>query len=744
MVIALQSVGLKRSFLFLSCNDGTMITASEAMETPVKAIASGPSNSMIGAAFLNRAIEANTSHSGLTTKNNEQDSLIVIDIGGSTTDAGVLLRNGFPRQASAYSSIGKVQVNFPKPDVESIGLGGGSIVRYRGEFGNRYAYSVGPDSVGLGLVTEALCFGGKVLTATDIVIAAGDVPNFGTTPVQLEESLVASAKRIINQQLEELIDSSKTKAEPLPVALVGGGAILLQSSLKGTTTIMETPHASVANAVGAAVAQLSITIDRVCPAGNDTAIMEQAVEEAKEECVSKGAERQSIEIIAKDLLRMPYMSNRVRVVVQVTGKFRPDGDGPPVDGYQTLLETKFRSSNSQEPRFENLEHKSLLNPIPLPTTSTFEYKNHRPSIINREWFLTEADLEWLSLGCYILGCGGGGNPNYKFLQARGLLRQGHKIRIIDIKDLPTSAILIPVGQMGTPMVELDRPGGNLIRDAVQNMLDYMHLPSLTALVCEEVGGKNGVGNLILGCSSAFDVPMVDGDLMGRAYPTFDMISLHAAGIDDPNDLLPVSLASGDGTNIIMRTAKTIPMIDKVLRGACVEMGCAAGFAQKPMSTEEMSRAGILRSHSLAWRLGRAVKMHETEPSVEGIDRALIDEFGGDGTAAKIFEGKIIGVSNRVFKGHSHGVVTIEGWAPVPQSSSPEIAQASNLAAPLPLVVTFQNENLIAQLKPGDGPPKVSKQARCQCISTFPRLHNLPSSSKDFGYFSIDKIVTPPS
>lgn len=72
--------------------------------------ASGPTNSMRGAAFL----------SGV------QDD-IVIDIGGTTTDVGVL-KGGFPRQASARVKIGGVNTNFQMPDVLSVGLGGGSVI----------------------------------------------------------------------------------------------------------------------------------------------------------------------------------------------------------------------------------------------------------------------------------------------------------------------------------------------------------------------------------------------------------------------------------------------------------------------------------------------------------------------------------------------------------------------------------------------------------------------------------------
>ena len=78
---------------------------------PVLTFASGPTNSMRGAAFLTGCKEA-----------------IVVDIGGTTTDVGAL-HMGFPRQAATIVDVGGVRTNFRMPDVFSIGLGGGSLVK---------------------------------------------------------------------------------------------------------------------------------------------------------------------------------------------------------------------------------------------------------------------------------------------------------------------------------------------------------------------------------------------------------------------------------------------------------------------------------------------------------------------------------------------------------------------------------------------------------------------------------------
>ncbi len=122
------------------------MTVDYAERYPVATFASGPTNSMRGAAFL----------SGLT-------DCAVVDIGGTTSDVGVL-QHGFPREASVAVEIGGVRTNFRMPDVLSLGIGGGSHVD---------GAEVGPQSVGYELTTRALVFGGDTLTATDLAVAAG-------------------------------------------------------------------------------------------------------------------------------------------------------------------------------------------------------------------------------------------------------------------------------------------------------------------------------------------------------------------------------------------------------------------------------------------------------------------------------------------------------------------------------------------------------------------------------------------
>src|SRR6266852_4695104 len=132
--------------LYLTQNDGTVMSAAVATALPVMSFASGATNSMRGAAFLSGLADA-----------------MVIDVGGTSTDIGQL-RHGFPREANSVVEVGGVRTLFRMPDLLSIALGGGSIVK-------ESPLQVGPQSVGYRLTDEALVFGGRTLTATDAAVA---------------------------------------------------------------------------------------------------------------------------------------------------------------------------------------------------------------------------------------------------------------------------------------------------------------------------------------------------------------------------------------------------------------------------------------------------------------------------------------------------------------------------------------------------------------------------------------------
>lgn len=284
--------------LFLSQNDGTLMDVDQARRFPVATFASGPTNSMRGAAFL----------SGLR-------DCAVVDVGGTTSDVG-MLRHGFPHEASTEISVGGIRTNFRMPDVLSVGLGGGSRVRSD-------PLSIGPDSVGYRLTREALVFGGTTLTCTDIAVAAGIAEIGDRSLVRgLDRTLVEAVRSRIADEISAAVDRVRPSAEDLPVVAVGGGSILVPDELPGVGTVHRPAHHATANAIGAAIAQVGGEVDKmysVAPGERDR-LLDEAKQEAVNKAVAAGAKPDSVQIVDVDEVPLAYLpGNATRIRVKAVG-----------------------------------------------------------------------------------------------------------------------------------------------------------------------------------------------------------------------------------------------------------------------------------------------------------------------------------------------------------------------------------------------------------------------------------------
>jgi N-methylhydantoinase A/oxoprolinase/acetone carboxylase beta subunit len=242
-----------------------------------------------------------------------QDAMVV-DIGGTTSDIG-MIRNGFPRQSTNFVDIGGVKTNFRMPDVLAIGLGGGSLVRAEGR-------NVGPDSVGYELINQAQCFGGDILTATDIAVAGGWADVGDKSLVNAEQATIDAARISMRHALDVNVERMKTEASDLPLLVVGGGAILVDWPVKSVSNVLRPEFSSVANAVGAAIAQVSGEVERVMTLNgeNREAALDDACQEAKENAIAAGATAASVKIIEIEQVPISYLpGNPTRLRIKAVG-----------------------------------------------------------------------------------------------------------------------------------------------------------------------------------------------------------------------------------------------------------------------------------------------------------------------------------------------------------------------------------------------------------------------------------------
>ncbi|KAF9068110.1 hypothetical protein BDP27DRAFT_1392915 [Rhodocollybia butyracea] len=663
--------------VFLTQNDGTILQATDAARLPIRTFNSGATNSMCGAAFLCKS-------------NIKKESMLVIDIGGTSTDVGMLLASGLPRQAAAVSEIAGVRLNFSCPDVKSIGLGGGSIVRIA-DANDNAQLTIGPDSVGHLITQHALVFGGDLPTTTDYAVVSqppDSRADIGTRQLaedgllKLADSkgcnlvkLLSVYQATVKLKLEEIIDCMKTSIEDVPVLMVGGGAMIISPdedgtvSLKGASSVIMPEYAGVANAIGAAIARVSGVVDTVLSTEGKTtqAILQEVSDIAIERAVTAGAVRDTVEVAEMDAIPVPYVASKIRVIVKAIGDFDFSRVSDTIPLSASHAESEFAVKFSEKTVPGKL---SATTPSAAGPNTSFDIASYIPTIVpspgkpitgstHYEWHLSEKDLEWISLGCYILGTGGGGTPYPHFVRLRDMMRRGAIVRVVEPGWVGDEDNIACGGAMGSPTVSMEKPPGNEMMEAQDIVYKYLGVKP-AAVMDFEIGGGNGIQGLILGASTNMNIPTVDGDWMGRAYPVGWQITPVVWG-GDHTVFLPTSISDGNGNHMLMLAATSENQIERAFRAALSEMGSHVGCAKV-----------LCRARN----------------DIDHIAEAIIDEVGGKDAAKVLFKGKIIGVERKTVKGHSYGEVLISA-ADVSGGGLNSTSSVGKLKIP------FKNENLVA-------------------------------------------------
>ncbi|KAF7552726.1 hypothetical protein G7Z17_g4114 [Cylindrodendrum hubeiense] len=542
---AISELGLNCP-LYLTQNDGTIIEAEAAALAPIKTFSSGATNSLTGAIFLSGIHEAG---SNIDLQNSQ---VIMVDIGGTTSDFAALSPSGFPRQASATATVAGIRTAFSMPEVISIGLGGGSLV----QVDDTGHVSVGPISVGHRLRTESLCYGGTKFTATDIVVAQnlhGDSLPSGKVDVAPE--IVRKATHQIAAQLERCIDTMKTSDADVMLLLVGGGSIIQ----------------------GAELRNVSGDVDRiVIPEGRShAAIVEDLKAEAIKLAHHNGARVGSVEVMELELIPLQYATNdAVRVIAKATGEL------------EWKLSTTTSPSETATPIIDFVEFNEVedgpadCNGVHIPSkelTSSFDLDTYVPEVSDAtgEWFVSEIDLEFIGEGCGILGTGGGGSVHSALLHSLETLRTTppKRMRIIEAGSLPPKSNVAMIAFAGAPSVSNERLiGGNELASASQELARFLGLQGYEAMMAAEIGGSNGMRTFA--SAANMDLPIVDADTMGRAFPKVDMALPYVFGQASP---APAVLSDARGNVQVIARVEDSHRFESIIRSACVELGLFAAL-----------------------------------------------------------------------------------------------------------------------------------------------------------------------
>ena len=157
-------------------------------------------------------------------------------------------------------------------------------------------------------------------TAEDVGVAAG-LSEIGSSPSSadyLDEGVVSWALDRIHEMIERSVARMKVDALPIPLIAVGGGAFLVPDSISGIGEVIRLEHGGVANAVGAAIAQVSGEVDQVFSGLGREEALERASSIARDRAISAGADPEHLHVVDIEDLPLAYLpgdARRVRVKV---------------------------------------------------------------------------------------------------------------------------------------------------------------------------------------------------------------------------------------------------------------------------------------------------------------------------------------------------------------------------------------------------------------------------------------------
>jgi DUF917 family protein len=302
----------------------------------------------------------------------------------------------------------------------------------------------------------------------------------------------------------------------------------------------------------------------------------------------------------------------------------------------------------------------------LLSSSTGSRDRRRPprvpqagSAVGRAWEMRHSALPPFALGAELFGAGGGGSTRAMTLAAASVLGNSESVSIAPPEDLPASDWVLPVGLVGSVTVlEEMLPSGNEWAEAIRQIERYCGVAA-SALMPFEAAGVNALMPIIA-CRS-LELPMIDADLMGRAFTGLNQTVLSLVG----RTPAPLCLANDRG-ELVLLDHMGPDQAERYARSAVVEMGGWAAASFAPMRAGEVAQEAIPLSVSRLLAAG-----HHLE---EGRLGPLLDEFAG----RRLLRGRVVEIERSQDRGYGRGSIAIESF------SDDRL-----------LTIEFQNESVVA-------------------------------------------------
>jgi N-methylhydantoinase A/oxoprolinase/acetone carboxylase beta subunit len=286
LLARLADAGLAAVEPFLARGDGTVMALEHALSFPVTMLGAGPAMALRGAAHLSGVAQG-----------------VVVDAGGRRIDVGVL-HHGQPQASPLPSAIGGVRTAGRMPELQTLDVGGGSVVQI-----DQVPPAPAADNVGHEVTRRALVFGGDTPTLLDAAVAAnraqlGSVPLSGRRRSALTQALAS-----VDVLLVDAVDRATGTLAAPPLVIVGGAGMLVPDVLAGASEVVRPSAGDVAGAVGTALAPIGGSVDIICPSRPDrhAAAMREARGAAIARAVHAGADPDRTQVVEVEQVPLSYL-----------------------------------------------------------------------------------------------------------------------------------------------------------------------------------------------------------------------------------------------------------------------------------------------------------------------------------------------------------------------------------------------------------------------------------------------------
>ena len=279
------------------------------------------------------------------------------------------------------------------------------------------------------------------------------------------------------------------------------------------------------------------------------------------------------------------------------------------------------------------------------------------------------EIEDIALGAALLGAGGGGDPYVGKLVAMGAVKECGPVTLLDPKEVPDDALLVPIAMMGAPTVLGEKGIGGGEYQTLYNMVSQFFGKKIYAFMPIEAGGVNSM--LPIAACARLGLPLVDCDGMGRAFPELQMVTFTIGGMS----ATPMALTDEKGNSVIFETI-TNKWTEELARAVTMSCGGSVSVSLYPMTGAQMKAYSVKNIVTRSQKLGEAIRTVKNCAD----DVTPEEHFLQFSEGYKLFKGKIADVLRETRGAFNFGKVMLEG-----------IGECKGHQA----YVEFQNENLTA-------------------------------------------------